>query len=87
MHAGVVNKCYCDARRCRWISDRYDQVLLVIGIEVDTVPAANAGFAVAENVPRETNSRRKIFARRVFIKLGQLSERDRSSEGKAESRP
>ena len=40
-------------RRERRIGHRHDQVLVVVGVEVEPVAAAHGGAAVAEDVPRE----------------------------------
>ena len=47
-------------RGCRRICHGDDQVLLVVGIEVNAVAAAHTRATVSKDVPGETNARRKI---------------------------
>ena len=54
-------------RRERRIGHRHDQVLVVVGVEVEPVAAAHGGAAVAEDVPREAHARREVGEGRVLV--------------------
>src|SRR5688572_24365776 len=64
-----------DARCGRRIGYRNDEILLIVGVEIDSVTTAQTGSAITEEVPRKAQTRRDIFQRRVFIELadGRLS--------------
>ena len=67
-----------DARRRRRVGHRDDQVLLVVGVEVQAVAAAQRGRAVAEDIPGGADARRQILERRVLVELADRRRRDRS---------
>ena len=54
-------------RRERRVRHGDDQVLVVVGVEVEPVAAAHGGAAVAEDVPREAAARRQVRVRRVLV--------------------
>ena len=57
-----------DRPRCgRRVGHRDDQVLVVVGVEVEPVAAAHRGAAGAERIPREADARRKVRVRRVLV--------------------
>src|SRR4051794_16930 len=58
-----------DARRCRRICDSYDQVLLVIRIEVQPVPRTYSRPASPEHIPRNADARREVLVRRILVQL------------------
>ena len=55
------------ARSCRRIRHSHNQVLLIVRVEVNPVAATQGRFAIAENVPGETDARRNVLRRRVLV--------------------